>query len=264
MVYARKMHLIMRDKLFKLDNEQIDNASKIAEPWCPDYELLQKDFAAACPFENFRQRPYTFLNITPCKPKSVNNADMAVTQCCFISSLILWPEDMGVKATNDDLEAYCHMWRCYGYFLGIEDEHNFCRGSLEEIRQRMKDLYQYWIIPNLKDVTPEWEHMTRCLIVPFNYYPFIYMPYKVMILIATDLLNLNMLHLYKSLSYSEWCAYKIWKFLLRHALKFSTLRAIFNKVLRKIIDKAANYSPEKHAELQEISKKQLSNLSTMY
>lgn len=57
--------------------------------------------------------------------------------------------------------------------------YNFCRGSLEEIKQRMRDLYQYWIIPNFKNVTPEWEHMTRCVVVPFNYYRYIYIPYKV-------------------------------------------------------------------------------------
>lgn len=89
--------------------------------------------------------------------------------------------------------------------------YNFCRGSLEEIKQRMRDLYQYWIIPNFKNVTPEWEHMTRCVVVPLNYYRYLYMPYKVMVLIATDLLNINMLHLYTSLSYTEWIAYKIYK-----------------------------------------------------
>lgn len=121
MLYARKMHLIMRNKLFKLDNEHIDNASQITEPWCPDHELLRKDFAAACPFENFGQRPYILFD-KMLKPKGINNADMAISQCCFISPLILWPEDIGVHATNDDLEAVCHMWRCYGYFLGIKDE----------------------------------------------------------------------------------------------------------------------------------------------
>jgi len=49
--------------------------------------------------------------------------------------------------------------------------HNFCRGNFDEIKQRTQDLYQYWILPNFKDVTPEWEHMTRCLVEPINYYP---------------------------------------------------------------------------------------------
>lgn len=116
------MHLMMRSKLDELNIEQIDNGSKIAKPRCPDHKLLLNDFAAVCPFENFGQRPYMLFSKTPYRPKGINNADMTITQCVFISSLILWPEDIRVHATNNDLEALCHMWRCYGYFLGIEDE----------------------------------------------------------------------------------------------------------------------------------------------
>ncbi|XP_012225825.1 uncharacterized protein [Linepithema humile] len=264
MLHARKIHLLIRKKLCGLDNKQIDKASIIAKPWCPDRELFVKDFTAACPFENFGQRPYMLFSKTPYRPKDINNADMAVAQCCLISSLVLWPQNVGVHdATNEDLEALCHMWRCYGYFLGIEDEYNFCRGSLEEIKQRVRDMFQYWIIPNFKDITPEWEHMTKCFIEPFNYYPFVYLPYKVVILMAVDSLNLNMPYIYTSLNYLEWIAYKSLTFILRHALKHSSLRAIFNKIVYKIINKATNFSPEKHAELQEKSKKQLSSLSAM-
>lgn len=75
----------------------------------------------------------------------------------------------------------------------------------------MRDLYQYWVIENFKELTPEWEHRTRCIVVPLNFYPFFYMPYKVMTLIATDGLNLSMPHLYESLNYTEWITYKLYK-----------------------------------------------------
>jgi len=67
------------------------------------------------------------------------------------------------------------------------------------------------MIQNLNDVPPEWEHITRCLAEQLNFYPFIYMPYKVLILIATDVLNINMPHLYSSFNYTEWITYKIYK-----------------------------------------------------
>lgn len=211
MRFVRRLHLIMRQKLCELDNEQIDDASKIAKPWSPDHEILAKDFAAACPFERSGQRPYILFEKSPHRPKGINNADMAATQCSFIAVFLLCPQSIGVHdATDEDLEAFCHMWRCYGYCLGMKDEYNFCRGSLEEIKQRTRDLYEYWILPNLKNVTPEWEHMTRCLVESINFYPIIYVPYKVMILFSTDILNLNMSNLYTSLNYSEWIAYKVW------------------------------------------------------
>ncbi|XP_011706838.1 PREDICTED: uncharacterized protein LOC105462015, partial [Wasmannia auropunctata] len=145
------------------DHEQIDNKSKIEEPWCPDRELFLKDFNAACPLEKDGQRPYVIINKSPYKPKGVNNFDMSEIQWSFVNLVLLCPQKIGMhNATDENIEAFCHMWRCYGYFLGMEDKYNFCRGSLEEIKQRTRDVCQYWILPNFKEVTPEWEHMMRC------------------------------------------------------------------------------------------------------
>ncbi|XP_072762481.1 uncharacterized protein [Anoplolepis gracilipes] len=247
---AHKMHLIMRKKLCQMDNEQIDAMSKIVEPLCSDREILLKDFAMACPFEKFGQRPYIMMSESPYRPKGINNMDIAGLQGTFVSMFLLRPQDIGVhNATDQDIEAFCHMWRCYGYYLGLEDKYNFCRGNLKELKQRAQDFYQYWIIPNLKNATPEWEHMTRCLIEPMNFYPFLYMPYKIMILFGSDLLNLNMPHLYRSLSYSEWIAYKVYKFILQHALKLSIIRELFNKFIIHLLSKKTNHNPKQKAEL---------------
>jgi len=118
------MHLMIRAKLCELDNEQIENESKIAKPWCLNRELLLKDFSVACPFEKDGQRPYIIINKSPYKPKGMNNADMAGIQCSFISPVLLFPQNIGIhNATDEDVEAFCHMWRCYGYCLGMEDEY---------------------------------------------------------------------------------------------------------------------------------------------
>ncbi|XP_012537981.2 uncharacterized protein LOC105837610 [Monomorium pharaonis] len=261
MQFARKMHSMIRAKLCKLDNEKINNESKIVKLWCPDHELFLKDFATVCPFDI--QRPYVMFTKSPYNSKGMNNADMAVTQCSFISSIVLYPQKIGVHATDEDVEAFCHMWRCYGYYLGIENEYNMCRGNLEDIKQRVRDCYQYWILSNFKNITPEWEHMTRCLVEPLNYYPFIYMPYKVIALYAADVLNIRMPSLCASMSYAEWIAYKCYRFILHYAIKFSIIRVIINKVVLKIFNKAMNFSPEKEAELQKKSEMQLSKLDVM-
>ncbi|KAL6420203.1 hypothetical protein ACFW04_013823 [Cataglyphis niger] len=243
---TNKLHLMMRRKLCQMDNEQIDGKSKIAEPWCPDHEIFLKDFAMS-----FATRP-----------KGTNNVDLPATQAVFVCMVLLRPQDIGIhNAIDKDIDAFCHMWRCYGYFLGLEDKYNFFRGSLEEIKQRSRDFYQYWITSNFKNITLEWEHMTRCLIEPINFYPFVYISYKMMVLIASDLLDLNMPHLYASLSYSEWIAYKVYKFIFQHALKLSFIREFFNKLLIHILNKASNYNSEKKAELQERSKKLLPSLN---
>ncbi|RLU14678.1 hypothetical protein DMN91_013045 [Ooceraea biroi] len=192
----------------------------------------------------------------------MNNADMADIQCSFLGLTVLYPKNIGIhNATDEDLDAFCHMWRCYGYFLGIADEYNFCRGSFEEIKQRTQDFYQCWIIPNLRDITPEWEHMTRCIIESMNYYSLMCMSCKTIILLTTDILNLSMSHLHGSLSYLEWIAYKSWTFIMHYAMRFSSLRILFNKMMQNMFEEAANFTPEKHEELQKRSEKQLSNFS---
>ncbi|XP_011700427.1 PREDICTED: uncharacterized protein LOC105457454 isoform X2 [Wasmannia auropunctata] len=267
MKIVRKMHLMIQSKLRELDDEQIDNKSKIVEPWCPDRELLLQDFAAACPHKKKEQSSFELVYKSPYKPKGVNNADMAGIQFGFISLVLICPQLIGVhNATDEDIEAFCHMWRCYGYYLGMEDRHNFCRGSLEEIKQRARDIYQYWLLPYLKEITPEWEHMTRCIIESMNYVPLLsfgLMPYKSMMLLAMDALNINMPHLYASMSYAEWILYKSWRFTLGYVLKFSCFRVIFNKIVLKIFVQAMNFSPEEKAKLKEKSEKQLPNVSTV-
>ncbi|XP_071576805.1 uncharacterized protein [Temnothorax nylanderi] len=252
MQVVRSKHVAIRRKVCQMDNEQIAAACTFANPWCVDRELLLKDFAAISSPEKFGQR-HTIINKSPYKPKGINNADFSFAQCCFIVAPLLYPQNIGIHDhTDEDLEAFCYMWKCYGYFLGMEDEYNFCRGSLENIKQRVNDLFQYWVIPNFKELTPEWEHIIRCLVEHINYWPVIfYMPFKVMILIATDTLNLKMPNLYASLNYTEWILYKIYKFLF-YATKFSPIRVTLNSMIRKGMYKAANYSTD---ELQKIYEK---------
>jgi len=126
MQVARSMHVAIKRKLCGMTSEQIDAACKFANPWSPDRELLLKDFAAVCPPEKFGQRPYTVMlsKPSPYKPKGINNTDFAIAQSIFIIVPLLYPQNMGIyDATDEDLEGYCHMWKCYGYFLGIEDEY---------------------------------------------------------------------------------------------------------------------------------------------
>ncbi|XP_077258878.1 uncharacterized protein LOC143895546 isoform X1 [Temnothorax americanus] len=264
MQVARGKHLAMRKKVCQMDHEQITAACTFANPWCLDRELLLKDFAAASPPEKFGQR-HTIVNKSPYKPKGINNADFSFTQSCFVVVPLLYPQSVGIHdATDEDLEAFCHMWKCYGYFLGIEDEYNFCRGSLEEIKQRVNDLYQYWVIPNFKELTPEWEHIIRCFVESINYWPGkLYMTFKVITLLATDTLNLNMPNSYASLNYTEWILYKFYKFLF-YAFKCLTIRNIINSMTRKSLNKAANYSAEKLEEIHEKSKKTVPDFSITY
>lgn len=108
----------------RMSNEQIKTASEIANPWCPERELLLKDFAMACPFVTLEKRPHKTLEASSITRKAINNASVACAQGAFILLSIIYPQNIGIhNVTDKDLEAFCHMWKCYGYFLGLEDEY---------------------------------------------------------------------------------------------------------------------------------------------
>jgi hypothetical protein len=107
--------------------------------------------------------------------------------------------------------------RFYILYLCNFFRYNICRGNLKEIKHRTRDLYEL-MMSNFINITPKWEHMTRCFIESFNYYPLLYMPYKMIVVFAMDTLNISMPHLYASMSYTEWIAYKISRWAYREKL----------------------------------------------
>ncbi|EFN67112.1 hypothetical protein EAG_12674, partial [Camponotus floridanus] len=126
---------------------------------CPMFQTIAKDFADTCPLAKSRQCPYTMS-----KMKGLNQGDMSGTQFACMGLIVLYPEQFGIyNVSDEDLEAFCHLWRGLGYLLGIQDQYNFCRGSLQEIRQRTEDFIEHWVKPNLSTVTAEWEHMSISL-----------------------------------------------------------------------------------------------------
>lgn len=52
----------------------------------------------------------------------ISQKDMAITQYGFIGFTILGQKMIGVQATREEMDDYCHMWRVLGHVLGIDDK----------------------------------------------------------------------------------------------------------------------------------------------
>ena len=239
----------MRSKFCKKSFEEIDRDSKIQNVWCPILGKVTKDFADTCPMAKSQQCPYTMI-----RTKNLNQGDMTGTLFSCMGLIVLYPEKFGIYASDEDLEAFCHLWRGLGYLMGIEDQYNFCRGNLQEVRQRSKDFIEHWVKPNFREVTPEWEHMIMCVCegvvymdVPSNY--------KVMLLYLCDIFELNMPRLYSSFSLLEKILYALQKFMLCYMMKLPGVNFILNKVMNTCLDRATAFNSVKHAELKKKSSK---------
>lgn len=243
---VRAMHAAVKRRLDASTNEEIDLASTISNPWCPTREMLIKDFSETCAAPAIGQCPYTIVRNSPDRPKGINQLEMALTQWGFIGLITSYPKLLGVHdASDEDLEAFCHLWRSIGYQLGMEDEYNFCRGSLADIRQRSHDFLEAWVKPNLREITPEWEHMMRCVISGVaSFLPGI--TYESALFYLSEILELQMPRLYASLSYAEWINHNLSKSLFYYTIRLPGMSRLFNTLLNRALDRAEKLTPEQY------------------
>lgn len=252
---VRKMHLKVRKQVCTLGPAELRTASKIEKPWCPARQILLRDIQDYV--EPDTTGPDRFLQEAAFRPPGMNQADMSVTQFAFMGLIVVYPREFGVHwATEEDLAAFCHFWRVLGHLLGIEDEYNFCRGNLDEIRERTTCLINTVFKPKLRDVVCEWEHMTRCLVAGISYYlpaP----PFILTVLRLTDLLRIPMPRVRATLGIWKYCRYLIVKFGLRYLTMIPSVVLYLNFAVNRAIEQASNFSSEKHAELEVASRASL-------
>ncbi|KYN00551.1 PREDICTED: uncharacterized protein LOC108775787 [Cyphomyrmex costatus] len=249
---VRRLHSAMRSKLSKKSFKEIDEDSKIQNVWCPILGKITKDFADTCSIAKSQHCPYLIARTT-----SLNQGEMAGTMFACISLTVLYPEQFGIfNASDEDLEAFCHLWRGLGYLLGMEDQYNFCRGDLQDVRRRSKDFIEQWIKPNFRTVTSEWEHIIMCLHESVVYMD-ILSNYKVSLLYLCDIFELNMPRLYGLFSLREKIIYMLHKFLFCYMMKLPGIISIVNKVINTCLDRAATFKSVKHDELKKKSFKQI-------
>lgn len=249
---VRKLHRAMRQKLCRKNFEEIDRDSKIENTWCPMLGKISRDFADACPKAKNQQCPYTMT-----RTRGLNQGDMSGTQFASMGLIVLYPEQFGIHNANDeDLEAFCHLWRGLGYLLGIEDQYNFCRGSLEDVRERTKDFIEQWVKPNLRTVTSEWEHMIMSLFEGVDYIAHL-KNYKVFLLQLCDIFGLSMPRLYNSFSLLEKILYALQKFLFSYMVKLPGVLSFMNAKLNACLNQAADFGCSEHDKLKEKSYKKI-------
>lgn len=114
---VRKMHRAIRLKFCEYSNEEIDAASEISNPNCPDRKMILEDFSS-CPYPTVKNDCFHLL----IKPTGLSQGEMSGTQFAFMGFIVLYPREFGIYASDEDLEAFCHLWKSIGYRLGVKDE----------------------------------------------------------------------------------------------------------------------------------------------
>ncbi|XP_043475103.1 uncharacterized protein LOC122506822 [Leptopilina heterotoma] len=96
--------------------------------------------------------------------RRITQTDMAITQFGFIGFTLMSAEQLGVKATEEELEGIVHFWRVIGYMLGMEEKYNLCTGTVEECRILCRLLLNEVFIPLFEKGNEKFDDMGRILI----------------------------------------------------------------------------------------------------
>lgn len=141
---VRSMHAAVQEKLTETPTEALPSKTTLVKKFIPQSStpivgkgLFHKDIKVCVKAHQILTIKYSEENICP-----VNQAEMLMTQFSFVGLIILYPEKFGAHgASDEDLEAFIHMWRGIAYLLGIAEEYNFCAGDLETVKTQAKQVF---------------------------------------------------------------------------------------------------------------------------
>jgi len=220
---------------------------KGAAIWSPLHEMIREDFQGSCPYPRPNQRPS--LNYQR-NPVFLNQMEMAITQFGFVGLFILFPKTFGAHGVSDeDMDAFVYLWRCLGYMLGTDDRYNLCDGDLETVRQRSRDIIDFLVKPNLREVSRDWEHMTRCIVEGIHFYiPGI--TYEISLLYLCSMLGVHAPRLRAALTFAQVMMYCLMNFVLLVLMRLPGVCWFFNRLLSTAILKAQSVSPVVLTKLQ--------------
>lgn len=202
------------------------------------YQLIKEDAANFSPF------PLEVLHTQGFPQIWFNQTAMSFVQWAFAGLVITYPKHFGIhQAKEEDLEGFMHLWRALGYTLGLKDEFNFFEGDLENVREKSKGV-TYIIMSYLKNITPEWEFMSRCLVDGGNISMGGMLTLEGLVKYVFHVLNVETPKLDKRLTFRQYFHYYFMRFVFEYLMKIPFVPKLINYLMLKNIDSVQNVSPE--------------------
>ncbi|PSN45375.1 hypothetical protein C0J52_07532 [Blattella germanica] len=237
---VRALHENMRNRMYAADPDELEKRTTLSGASNPTvvlqsplHEKLRADFEGTCPFPNLAKKLSNELHRNR---NVINQTEMAFTQFGFVGLFILHPSYFGAHGiTDEELDGFIYLWRCIGYFLGMDDKYNFCNGSLEVVKQRSADVLQHIAKPSLHMVSRDWEHMARCFSSGSGF------TFEVSVLYLCDILGLHAPRLKASLSFKQRIIYFVTWFIFCVFMRLPGTLEFFNWVYEMGLKRAQTF-----------------------
>ncbi|XP_065560317.1 uncharacterized protein LOC136027213 isoform X2 [Artemia franciscana] len=176
--YVRSMHSKYA-KLFNKDSEKVDNATVYSiygvKPSSKYLDTMKEDIVDKS--TGIRSPQYCKVCSSMCglsvpfdSPDENNcylsQTDMSFTQFGFMGLLVMYPEKFGIHyPVKRELDGFIHMWKVFGYMLGIKDEYNFCLDdNYEDVRQLSFETFEHCLKYTILGSTEDYEFMASALV----------------------------------------------------------------------------------------------------
>ena len=116
--------------------------------------------------------------------------DMAMVQSAFFASVVVFPEWVACiqwaiyfvfnhetlhcrcfgagSCSNEYFDDFLHMWKVFGYYLGVEDKYNLVRENVHQTRKLLLAIGNEIIIPCVINLNLTSLHMAKCVSKAYN------------------------------------------------------------------------------------------------
>ncbi|CAL8101128.1 unnamed protein product [Orchesella dallaii] len=167
-------------------------------------------------------------------PHVISQLDMIVTQYCFMGILTTFPQKFGItsKMDKEGLHGFIHIWAVIGHLLGIEDRFNLCIGEKTQLKECiLHDILLKDLFTAEKNTMMLWNALVSAM---STFVPCLSINAS-LLYILDQTLDMKVESLRKNATIHEQSCYKFMIFLFTTFFQFSTVRSIFNNLLRLAI-----------------------------
>lgn len=157
--------------------------------------------------------------------------DMTLVQAAFFAAVIIYPEHYGSNtASAQELEGFIHVWRVFGYYMGISDSNNAAQFGLERDIVAGNEVMEKILKPCMLNVNDQSMIMAQKIFSnPLDYYVWVYRDYK--------MVGFKMDKLWASFTWRQCFLYYTRSLFLDYLYPLPVVRTFMNYWTNKIIIK---------------------------
>lgn len=207
--------------------EKVDIAFSDSEVEGDQSRILKEELANLRESYVIPPEYYAYIN----SKQSFNQFDMTLVQAAFFAAVMIYPEHYGSSsATEKELEGFIHVWRVFGYYMGIADGNNAASYGLERSLVAGNEIMDKILKPCMLHLNHQSMIMAQKIFSnPLNYYVWVYRNYR--------MVGLNLEKLWSSFSWRQRYLYYTRAFFLDYLYPLPLVRDFMNYCVRRVINR---------------------------